>query len=211
MRRASSSRASAPRRTTREICFAIPNRGRRFPACPTSCVPKENSSASQLNTVRHANEPIRSHKTRCRECETSQVKSPNSVIRTRSNSLKTNTGEMLKSPKNQKTRFSLPPAPWRTDSRFFRLLSPRAATLPLGSFQITSRRSLICISHSPLATRHCSVNWSRPLLTGSALQTEFGLTYRKQTTEKILTGARTHIKETRSGQHSDASPLGFPK
>jgi hypothetical protein len=39
--------------------------------------------------------------------------------------------------------------------------------------------------------------WSRPLLTGSALQTEFGLTYRKQTTEKFLTGARTHIRETR--------------
>jgi hypothetical protein len=34
-------------------------------------------------------------------------------------------------------------------------------------------------------------------LTGSALQTEFGLTYRKQTTEKFLTGARTHISETR--------------
>jgi hypothetical protein len=39
--------------------------------------------------------------------------------------------------------------------------------------------------------------WSRPLLTGSALQTEFGLTYRKQTTEKFLTGARTRISETR--------------
>jgi hypothetical protein len=53
--------------------------------------------------------------------------------------------------------------------------------------------------------------WSRPLLTGSALQTEFGLTYRKQTTEKFLTGARTHTRETRFAQHSDASPLGFPK
>jgi len=38
--------------------------------------------------------------------------------------------------------------------------------------------------------------WSRPLLTGSALQREFDLTYRKQTTEKFLTGARTHIRET---------------
>jgi hypothetical protein len=39
--------------------------------------------------------------------------------------------------------------------------------------------------------------WSRPLLTGSAPQTEFDVTYRKQTTEKFLTGARTHIRETR--------------
>ena len=53
--------------------------------------------------------------------------------------------------------------------------------------------------------------WSRPLLTGSAPQTEFDVTYRKQTTEKFLTGARTHIRETRFAQHSDASPLGFPK
>ena len=37
--------------------------------------------------------------------------------------------------------------------------------------------------------------WSRPLLTGSATQTEFGLTYRKQTTERFLTGARTHISD----------------
>src|SRR6202034_1870158 len=36
--------------------------------------------------------------------------------------------------------------------------------------------------------------WSRPLLTGTAPQTEFALTRSKQTTEKILTGARTHIR-----------------
>jgi hypothetical protein len=53
--------------------------------------------------------------------------------------------------------------------------------------------------------------WSRALLTGSALQTEFGLTYRKQTTEKFLTEARTHIRETGFAQHPDTSPLGFPK
>ena len=39
--------------------------------------------------------------------------------------------------------------------------------------------------------------WSRPLLTESDPQTEIGLTYRKQTTEKFLTEARTHIKESR--------------
>jgi hypothetical protein len=35
--------------------------------------------------------------------------------------------------------------------------------------------------------------WSRPLLTGTAPQTEFDVNCRKQTTEKFLTGARTHI------------------
>jgi hypothetical protein len=40
-----------------------------------------------------------------------------------------------------------------------------------------------------------------PFLTGSAPQTEFVVTHSKQTLEKILTGARTHIK----GPSSDAS------
>jgi hypothetical protein len=35
----------------------------------------------------------------------------------------------------------------------------------------------------------------RPFLTGSASQTEFDVTRRKQTTEKFLTGARMHIKD----------------
>ena len=43
----------------------------------------------------------------------------------------------------------------------------------------------------PLLTK---CKWSRPLLIDSALQTKFDLTYSKQTTEKFLTGARTHIK-----------------
>jgi hypothetical protein len=34
-----------------------------------------------------------------------------------------------------------------------------------------------------------------PFLTESALQLEFDLTHRKQTTEKFLTGARTHISD----------------
>ena len=33
--------------------------------------------------------------------------------------------------------------------------------------------------------------WSRPLLTGTASQIEFHVTYRKQSAEKFLTGART--------------------
>ncbi len=160
-------------------------------------LPQENSSAPQFNSARRANEPIPSHKTPCHQREILQIKSPNSGIRTRSNSLKTNDGDMVKSPKNQKTRFSLPPAFWRLDSSFFGLPTPRATAVPLGLFQNTSHRWLICISHSPLATSHCSLHWSRPLLIDSALPIEFGLTYRKQTTEKFLTDARTHISETR--------------
>src|ERR1700735_2415038 len=36
----------------------------------------------------------------------------------------------------------------------------------------------------------------RPFLTGSGSQTECDVTYSKQTTEKFLTGARTHIKRS---------------
>ena len=38
---------------------------------------------------------------------------------------------------------------------------------------------------------------SRPFLTGSDSQTEFGVTHSKQTTEKFLTGARTAISVSR--------------
>jgi len=164
----------------------------QFPAPLTSSVLQENSRASQLNCIGRANEPISSHKIRCRDREIWQVKSPNSVIKTHSNLLKINDGDMLKSPKNSKTRFSPTPAFWRMAPHFFTVFPPHAAAgLP------------------PFLSRNCK--WSRPLLIDSALPIEFGLTYRKQTTEKFLTGARTHIRETRFAQHSDASPLGFPK
>ena len=42
--------------------------------------------------------------------------------------------------------------------------------------------------------------WSRPLLTGTAPQTEFTATYSKQTTEKFLTGARTAIRDKSKNQ-----------
>jgi hypothetical protein len=160
MRRASASRASAPWRTTRGICSALSNREPQLPARLTPVALQESSSASQLNTIRRANEPIPSHKTCCRERETWQIKSPNSVIKTRSNSLKTNDGDMLKSPKNQ-------------------ILQDHELR-PCGSI------------HGPRIADRGS------RLTGSVPQTEFGLTYRKQTTEEFLTGARTHIRETRT-------------
>jgi hypothetical protein len=67
-------------------------------------------------------------------------------------------------------------------------------------------RSFTLITEGTLAPRHCSrpakimpvvaskCASGRPLLTGTASQTEFALTHSKQTTEKFLTGARTHIK-----------------
>ena len=112
------------------------------------------------------------------ERATSKIKSPNSVIRTRSNSMKINAGDILKSPKNQEM-----------DSRFFArfLLTPTDVTL----FVACSSHSLALTKEGPLATRHSLV------LTGSAPPTEIDVTCSKQTTEKFLTGARTHIKETR--------------
>lgn len=185
MRRASASRSPrahlaegprAPWRATRGICSAVSNREPLFPAGLTPAALQEDSSTSQLNNLSRANETIPSRKTRCRERETWQIKSPNSVIKTCSNSLKTNDGDMLKSPKNQKTRFSLPPTFHQRDSRPA-LPSPRATAVSLPDLPQIHK-------------------WSRPLLTGSVPQTEFGLTCRKQTTEKSLTEARTHISET---------------
>ena len=77
------------------------------------------------------------------ERATSKIKSPNSVIRTRSNSMKINAGDILKSPKNQEM-----------DSRFFArfLLTPTDVTL-----------FVACSSHSPLArsNRFCPTNRNR--------------------------------------------------
>jgi len=59
--------------------------------------------------------------------------------------------------------------------------------------------SLLTPSLSVGGFRYQSLNISpgfRPFLTGSAPQTEFDVTYSKQTLKKILTGARTHIKRS---------------
>ena len=47
--------------------------------------------------------------------------------------------------------------------------------------------------------------WSRPLLPGSAQNIENDVTYRKQTTEKFLPGATTHIRIFR------LLPFSFPR
>jgi hypothetical protein len=65
------------------------------------------------------------------------------------------------------------------------------ALVPRCSFLSGSLRSLsgLVARHYPLATR--------PVLTGSGTQTEIDVTRSKQTTEKFLTGARTHIRKRR--------------
>ena len=166
--------------------------GRKFSArpCPTAndlaqfpvgripLVPRENSLPPRFSRIGRISRPISFlGKRRC-ERESLQLKSPNSVIKTRSKFMKTNDSDTAKSPKNAKTRFTNPPVFWRLDPHFFPNFSPPlASVLP------------------PMLQKNC--NWSRPLLTGTAPQTEFDLTYRKQTTEKFLTGARTHIRKTR--------------
>ncbi len=162
-------------RSSSGLFCPAPNDEAQFPDSLMPVLPQENSSAPQFKSARRANEPIPSHKTPCHQREILQIKSPNSGIRTHSNSLKTNDGDVLKSPKNPKSRFSLPSAFWRLDSSSFGLLSPRASAVLLPQIR----------------------KWSRPLLIDSALPIEFGLTYRKQTTEEFLTDARTHISETR--------------
>jgi len=54
------------------------------------------------------------------------------------------------------------------------------------------RFAQIAHQNEPVVTLKCASG--RPLLIDSAPQTEFALTHSKQTTEKFLTGARTHIR-----------------
>ena len=57
----------------------------------------------------------------------------------------------------------------------------------------------------PLAQRTGFYKWSRPLLIDSDTPTEFVATYRKQTTEKFLTGARTYISDFSFSQNCVAT------
>ena len=90
-----------------------------------------------------------------------------------------------------------------------------AVTSPLfnrGICSLLPRHTLRNRSNPPIPNLKPSQNskilaqickWSRPLLIGTAPQTEFDATPRKQTTEKILTGARTHIRNS-AKQHLSA-------
>jgi hypothetical protein len=77
--------------------------------------------------------------------------------------------------------------------------------VPLYSFSNGSLRSVSGASHllaltqeGPLATRHS------PVLTETASHSRMAVTYRKQTTEKFLTGARIAHLETRQRARMDA-------
>ena len=138
-----------------------------------------NPSAPQLSSMNRANQSLSSCEIRRTERATSKIKSPNSVIKTRSNSMKTNARHMLKSPKNQEM-----------DSRFFDRFLPTATDItPLVA---CASRMLALTQEQLLATRHS------PVLTGSGPQTEMAVTYRKQTAAHILTGARIAHSETRA-------------
>jgi hypothetical protein len=151
---------------------------------PSAHLPKGTSEqdsklAPQLNSPDRASQTISSHPIHRRERAISIIKSPNSVIRTRSNSMKTNARDMLKSPKNQEM-----------DSRFFDRFLPTATDVT--ALVACASHLLALTQEGALVTRDSSV------LTGSAPQTELPVTYRKQTAAHFLTGSRIAQSESRA-------------
>ena len=167
---------------------------------------QDSKLAPQLNSMDRASQTISSHPIRRRERAISIIKSPNSVSRMCSNSLKTNERDVLKSPKNQEMRFLHPPSPWRMvdwlrqgtafcpelrratvtknaqDSQFHALVAEATPEV-----RVINRPT---IYEGP---SHCST-----LLTGSASHSETVVTYRKQTSAHFLTGSRIAQSESRA-------------
>jgi hypothetical protein len=141
--RASTCRASAPRRTMRGICSAFPNRE----------LTMRQASASRAN----------------------------SVIRGICFALSNRELQLLEPP-----------------------VRPRKQTKPTLSNRELSTNRCRNDSRTPLLLLRQIYNWSRRLLTGSASQTECDVTRSKQTTERFLTGARTHIRVFRFSPFSIA-------
>jgi hypothetical protein len=77
-----------------------------------------NPSVPQLSSMNRVSQSLSPCETLRPERATSKIKSPNSVIRTRSNFMKTNARDMLKSPKNQKL-----------NPRSFDVFPPRATAI----------------------------------------------------------------------------------
>jgi hypothetical protein len=150
----------------------------QFPASRIPIAPHESSLASQSSRTSRLSRPIFSGGKRRYERETWQIKSPNSVIKTPPNFMKTKDSATAKSPKNPRTGFRNPHHHERWDSRFFSNFSPNVTS------DLLLMSPDIC-------------NWSSPFLVDSAPPAESGLTYSKQKTEKILPDTRTHIKESR--------------
>jgi hypothetical protein len=160
----------------------------------------ENPSAPQCNSMNRASRLIFSYQIRHPEPAILKIKSPNSVSRTCSNPLKTNDRDTLKSPKNQESGFLRPPDSLDLDSglrqgtAFYPEL--RRTAVPESTHDSgVSTPEVREIKCRAIFETDCS-RYST-LLTGSGPQTEIDVTCSKQTTEKFLTGARTHIRETR--------------
>ena len=167
---------------------------------------QDSKLAPQLNSMDRASQTISSHPIRRRERAISIIKSPNSVNRMCSNSLKTNERDMLKSPKNQEMRFLHPPSPWRmVDGLRQGALYPelRRATVPKSSQDsgfptLVARAALeVRIINRPTIYEAGSSRCSA-LLTGSASHSETVVTYRKQTAAHFLTGSRIAQSESRA-------------
>jgi len=168
---------------------------------------QDSKLAPQLNSMDRASQTISSHPIGRRERAISIIKSPNSVSRMCSNSLKTNERDMLKSPKNQQMRFLHPPSPWRMvdglrqGAAFYPEL--RRATVPKSSQDsgfptLVARAALeVRIINRPTIYEAGSSRCST-LLTGSGPQTEMAVTYRKQTAVHFLTGSRIAQSESRA-------------
>jgi len=167
---------------------------------------QDSKLAPQLNSMDRASQTISSHPIRRRERAISIIKSPNSVSRMCSNSLKTNERDMLKSPKNQEMRFLRPPSPWRMDHGLRQgALYPelRRATVPrsaqdsglhnLVAKAIPEVRAINRPTIYEAGSSRCST-----LLTGSDPHSKTTVTYRKQTSAHFLTGSRIAQSESRA-------------
>ena len=84
------------------------------------------------------------------------------------------------------------PAACRRERTIARRSQPPRRTSTRKPRSCPHRFAQIAHQNEPVVTSKCTSG--RPLLTGTAPQTEFDLTRRKQTTEKFLTGTRTHIR-----------------
>jgi hypothetical protein len=168
---------------------------------------QDSKLAPQLNSMDRASQTISSHPIGRRERAISIIKSPNSVSRMCSNSLKTNERDMLKSPKNQQMRFLHPPSPWRMvdglrqGAAFYPEL--RSAVAPR-STQDSGLPTLVAkatpevrVINRPSIYEAGSSRCSA-LLTGSGPHSKTAVTCRKKTTAHFLTGSRIAHSELRA-------------
>jgi hypothetical protein len=147
---------------------------------------QDSKLVPQLSSMNRANQSLSPYEIRRRQRAISKIKSPNSVSRMCSNSLKTKGRDILKSPKNQEM-----------DSRFFARFSPPATDVTLFVACASHLLALFTLTkegtqEEPLTTSHSTV------LSGSAPHSRTAVTYRKQTAAHFLTGSRIAQSESRA-------------